>query len=171
MTKREKMLYSGDLYELYVGDEISRQVNCAIRYNYRFYSPRINRGLECYVIVITSHKIYVIECKNYSSFIAGKRLSPMWTFVSSGKRGFVQNPILLNDRRVRTIKGHLYSELHKSYEVSSFVCVPSKCRINSNCDEVVTLPNLISKITFDSFNKPKYNLEQVSKDIDKIRWR
>ena len=172
MDKRHKMVLSGDSFESLVGNTLAEELDCIVKYNLRFFSPRINKGLECDVIVITPFKIYVIECKNYSTSISGKSLSTYWSFISSHKRGFVQNPILLNDRRVRTLKGQLRNKGLDDVEIVSLVCVPASCRIiNDNNGVVVNYSVIPHKIKQICEGEPKLDMDYVSNIIDEISWR
>lgn len=172
MSKRDKMVLSGDSFEALVGNILLKEFECCVKYNLEFFSPRINKGLECDVLAITPYKIYIVECKNYNYSICGKRLSPYWSFISSHKNGFVQNPILLNNRRIRTLKGHLRNEGFKDVDIVNYVCVPTSCNImNDNDGVVVNSAMLPIKIKGDFVGEPKIDIDEMSKIIDKIAWR
>lgn len=170
LSKRKQMVLSGNTFEIFVAEYLETKVSCDIKSNYLFYSPRIGRGTECDVLLITDTKIYCIECKNYNRLIDGKWYEPEWYFVSSGKRNYVSNPVLANDRHIRTIKGLLNAEGISDIEIENIVCVPDNCEIRSKCQEVYTLSRLAQKIVMDSYLHKKINRKQISETIDKIRY-
>lgn len=170
VSLRDKMIMSGETFEILVGETVSRVTKSVIKYNYRFYSPRIKRGTECDILLITPAKIYCIECKNYTRRIKGTAKAVKWNFISKGNLAETDNPVLNNMRHIRTIKGLLYSCGNADIEIENIVCVPNRCEIVTDCKEVMTLTELVVKITTDAYFNDKYNVEQLSSMIDFIRY-
>lgn len=172
-TRREKMVMSGDMFEVIVADNV--EIACRdviIRHNYEFYSPRLNRGTECDVIAITKNSIYCIECKHYTTFISGERFDYEWRFASSGKKSTVINPVLSNMKHIRTMQGLLRQAGYGDVEIKSLICVPDSCKIYTECKEVVNLSYLLGIVKND-FNKSKgfTNQKEMMTAIDKVKYK
>lgn len=168
--KRDSMVLSGNLYEIYTGEYIESFVNCLVKYNYEFFLPKISKGTECDLIVITKGGVYCIECKNYYSMISGKEYSIEWTFISSGKKNKVSNPVLANSRHVRAIQGLLYKNNLGNLGIKSLVCVPDTCKIHSECKEVMNLTSVVNLIREESLVS-KIDMKETSRLIDSVCYK
>ena len=160
---------SGDSFEKTVSVYSILTTKCVTKKNYRFYSPRIYRGTETDVIVITKKKIYCVECKNFNGFIRGSRLDVDWVFASSGCKGKVFNPILSNEKHIRTIRGLLRKNNMPVYEIQNIVCVPNGTRIHTECEEVFHLSSFLRILKEDSLLEDKYDVLKVSKEFDRLQ--
>lgn len=169
-SKREKMVLSGSYFERKVASLISNSMDCVIYINSKFYSPSLNRGTECDLVVLTQFKLYCIECKHYNGFIAGERFSKEWKFVSSGKLGHIQNPYLLNKMHIRIIRGTFYKKGLKPLDIENIIVVPDKCKIHVEKCNVMHLSDLMIKLDFDrQCLKPIYNLNSLEAYFNGIR--
>lgn len=164
------MVKSGETFEGTVSVYSLLTVNCIIKNNYRFYSPRIFRGTETDVIIITNSKIYCVECKNFNGYLSGSRLDLEWTFTSSGKKGSVLNPVLSNSKHVRTIRSLLRVSGNPLYDIESVVCVPDGTQIHTECSEVINLSTFMRVLKRDSELPTIYNIEDVSRVLDELKW-
>lgn len=165
-SKREKMVNSGKRFELTVASTIKSNFSYPILLNRDFFDPRLGRGMECDLIIVSPSKIYCVECKNYSGYIAGDSFDIEWRFASSGRRGRVQNPYLLNKRRIRVIRGKFYERGFKPPRIENIIVVPDRCQIHSNYKNVFTLTQFTSLVSFDSaVNKHVYKVSNISEFI------
>lgn len=169
-SKRDKMVMSGVKFERTVASFINSSFDCSILLNRQFLSPRIHKSIECDLLVITSKKIYCVECKNYKGYIAGDMFEPYWRFASSGKRGNVQNPYLLNKKRIRAIRGGFYRRGLTPPSIESFIVVPDKCHINVElCVNVINIYSLLEIIRIDNSTLPvKFNVPNLERFLCKI---
>ena len=170
LSKREKMVLSGSRFERIVATFVSSSIPCSVLLNKEFMSPRLHRGLECDLIVITSKRIYCVECKNYSGYIAGDMFDYQWRFASSSKIGRVQNPYLLNKKRIRTIRGKFYSRGISPPHIENVIVVPDKCRVHVDSDcNVYNLSAFIeSAIMTETLLPDIYNVDNVEKFLIKV---
>lgn len=166
MSLSDKMKLSGMSLELAVTAILKDNFkeNCEIINNLEFYCNRVDTQVECDVLAITSKNVYCIECKNYTGFIRGEELDLKWSFSSSGKLSTVNNPVLNNNKHIRTIKGLLYSKGFDELNIISYVVVPDRCNIHTKCKEVIHLSELIGKIYEEEKNsKNNLNIENTYK--------
>lgn len=171
MKKRDKMVISGSSFELFVGEILQSTLGGIVLYNYKVHSPRIHRGTESDIIFISDRGIFCIECKNYRGYIAGSLYEPRWRFGSSGRTAFVSNPVLGNYKHIRSIRG-----LSRKYnlginEIHNYVCIPDSCRIHSDCDEVVSLSSLVSKINYMPKRYDSITINNIFENLGRIRCR
>lgn len=163
LTKREKMVYSGKKFEIIVASQLSSIFNYPILLNRQFLDRRIGKGMECDLVLVTSFKIYCIECKNYSGYIAGNMFDEKWRFSSSGRKGKVQNPYLLNKRRIRVIRGKFYENNYNPPKIENLIVVPDNCNIHVDYKAVYNLTDFINIVKIDSVtNKDVYRTEKLS---------
>lgn len=170
LSKREKMVLSGKVFERTVASYLYGSVKCSILMNREFHSPRLHKSVECDLIVITPSKIYCVECKNYNGYIAGRMFDKEWRFASSRRIGRVQNPFLLNRKRIRIIRGSFYFRGIKPPEIESIIVVPDKCKIHTEDEcNVMTLSSLVDMvIRNDDFYKSVYNINNFENFLTKI---
>lgn len=165
-SKREKMVSSGKGFELVVASSIKSVFDYPILLNREFFDYRIGRGMECDLILVTPFKIYCIECKNYNGYIAGDRFDVDWRFASSGRKGKVQNPYLLNKRRIRLIRGLFYNKGYNPPTIENFIIVPDNCQIHSNYKNVLHKRDFLNLLRLDSVtHKYVYKEDQISEFI------
>lgn len=168
-SMRDKMVQSGTVFELLVSSKIHSIVECKTLANKKYMDFRLGRGVECDVIVVTDCKVYCVECKGYNGFISGDKYSDKWRFASSGKIGNVQNPYLLNRRRIRMIRGSFYRNGVSPIPIANYIVVPDKCNIHVEGCNVVSLSSLLSIIRNDSKMLPKiYNRSSLSKFLSDV---
>lgn len=166
MDRSDRMRISGAELEIDVSSLVQSHFRdtCKIINNLEFYNNRVGRNIECDVLVITNKCIYCIECKNYNGYIKGEELDLKWSFASSGNLSIVNNPVLNNNKHIRTIKGLMYSKGLGEINMKSFVVVPNRCNIHTECEEVIHLGDLIDRI---DKNERKYkdtlNIENTFK--------
>lgn len=166
LTKREKMVYSGKKFEIIVASNLSSIFNYPILLNRQFLDRRIGKGMECDLILVTPFKIYCIECKNYNGYIAGNLFDEKWRFASSGRKGKVQNPYLLNKRRIRVIRGKFYESNYNPPRIENVIVVPDNCNIHCDYKNVYNLTDFLNLVRIDSVtNKEVYRSEQLSEFI------
>lgn len=163
------MVESGYRFEDEVRLQAKYSCSCETRNNYRFYLPRINRGTECDVIIITQSKIYCVECKNFNGYISGYELDLEWRFASSGNKGKVSNPVLANNKHIRAIKGLFRKCGLTPPEIVSVVCVPNECVIHTDCEEVINLNQLVYKLKNDDGGS--LNMTYYIELFDKFRYK
>ena len=170
LSKREKMVLSGKVFERTVASYLYGTVKCSILLNREFLSPRLNKAIECDLIIITPSKIYCVECKNYNGYIAGKMFDKEWRFASSRKIGRVQNPYLLNRKRIRVIRGAFYARGLEPPEIESVIVVPDKCKIHTEHEcNVLHLSSLVdSVIRDDKFCNKVFNVDGFERFLSKI---
>lgn len=144
------MVLSGNSFEVFVKDEVKALTKAPsiFRSNYTFYDSSISTGRETDLILLKPYGTFILECKNYSAkhssaYISGEEYEADWFFSSSGKRGTVVNPIMLNKRRIRCIQGLFRRFKFPVYNITGFVVVPDSCKVFSQCPNVLTLSNLI----------------------------
>lgn len=159
------MVLSGSRFERIVATYVSSSIPCTVLLNKEFMSPKLHRGVECDLILITSKKIYCVECKNYNGYIAGAMFDTDWRFASSGKIGKVQNPYLLNKKRIRTIRGKFYLHGLIPPEIESVIIVPDKCRIHTSSEcNVQNLSSFIETLySKEAFLPVIYNVDNLEK--------
>lgn len=153
--KKLKMNLSGDSFEILVKEKISSlsSVPVACRCNYRFYSSTLGTGRETDILVVKPQAIYCVECKNYRgtvknpSFIKGREFNEDWVFKSSGKVRTVENPYMLNKRRIRVLLGLLRKNKYPLFDVKNVICVPDVCKNYTNLESVMTLSELIFRLS------------------------
>lgn len=165
------MVGSGVRFERTVASFIESTIDCSILFNREFLSPRIHKYIECDLIVVTSKKIYCIECKNYKGYIAGDAYDYYWRFSSSGKRGKVQNPYLLNMKRIRAIRGEFYNKGLTPPDIESIIVVPDKCRIHVDDEDVIVMNlfSLLEVLRIDTDTLPiKFNVVNLEKFLYKV---
>lgn len=163
------MVKSGENFEELVSLYSLSTTKCSIKNNYEFFSPRIGRGTETDVIVITEHRIYCVECKNFNGYLTGSELDLQWVFASSGRKSKVANPVLANYKHIRSIKGLLRKMSFPAYEIENIVCVPNKTKIHTNCSEVMTLGSFLFKLEIDKYLDKIYDINEVSEIFDAIK--
>lgn len=171
MSRRLEMVKSGESFEEMVATCSISKIKCVVKTNYRFYSPRIYRGTECDVIVITESKIYCVECKNFSGFIMGDSLDIEWVFASSGRMGRVSNPVMSNNKHLRSIRGLIRKVNKELIDIENIVCVPDNCRIKSTCKEVMNLSSFMKLLERDSKLNRVNDLAKMSKLFDELKYR
>lgn len=171
VSKRNQMVESGSYFEIKVGESILSQSNnkVQIRFNYEFYSPRINRNTEIDVIAISPNRIYIIECKSYSNWIRGEFYDLNWKFCSSGKISTVQNPVLGNFKHLRLIKGLMYSNNIQPPKMENIIITPDSCKYNGTLTNVYTLSSFLGKLERD-LKEPAYiDVKEISKNLDNLK--
>lgn len=170
-NKREKMCLSGASFEIYVKERIlsSVTVRTIVKENYEFYSPDLGRGRETDLIVIKPQAVYCIECKNYKprnprkhAFIKGNEYDLEWQFASSGYLGYVENPYMLNKRRIRCIQGSLRQLDYPVLDIKNIVVVPDQCKVVSDCNSVMNLTTLQTLLSLEDSQK-KSTISEKSK--------
>lgn len=173
--KREKMVASGTLFERHVSTMIQATVKCRIFVNYEIFSKRLGRATECDLVVVTSNKIYCIECKNYNGYIVGSRFDEKWRFASSGRKGKVQNPFLLNRKHIRLIRGEFYKLGLRPLEIINVIVVPDNCTITGDRCTVndkgglMNLSSLLTMIRMDCQGQPFYSIQSISMFLSKLQ--
>lgn len=162
-SKREKMVNSGKRFELTVASNVRLSYDYPILLNREFFDPRLGRGMECDLLIITPFKIYCVECKNYNGYIAGDLFDIQWRFASTGRKGKVQNPYLLNKRRIRLIRGIFYKNGFKPPRIENIIVVPDNCNIHVEYKNVLTLTDFMNIVRLDSaINKSLYKVDNIA---------
>lgn len=166
LTKREKMLLSGDKFEFVVATKLLSIFDYPILIKRQFYDARIYRSMECDLIFITPFKIYCIECKHYKGYIAGNKFDKDWILASSGRKNTFQNPYLLNKRRIRVMRGFFYKNNYNPPSIENIIVVPDSCAIHSDYKKVFNVTDFINLVTMDSVtNKSIYKERQLAEFI------
>ena len=164
LTKRQKMVLSGDLFELIVASKIQSLFDYPILIKREFYDDRIHKSMECDLILVTPFKIYCIECKSYNGYVSGSKFETNWRFASSGRKSTVQNPYLLNKIRIRLIRGLFYNRDFNPPKVENLIVVPDYCNIHVGYDKIYNLTDFLNLIKIDSVtHKSIYKEHELSK--------
>lgn len=123
-----------------------------IKYNYRYYQPRIHKGTEADILLVAGDTIYCIECKNFGTLINGKELDLKWHFISRGESNLVANPVLANARHIRTIRGLILKNNIELPVIKNITCVPDTCNIKSPCEGVMKISYFLRLLEQESTN-------------------
>lgn len=169
MSKRDKMVKSGSKFEETVRFQSKCACVCETRSNFTFYLPRIGRGTECDVIIVTQSSIYCVECKNFNGFISGSEMDLEWVFASSGSKGTVANPVLANNKHIRAIRGLFRKSNMAAPEIKNIVCVPNECRIHTDCKEVMQIKQLTYLLSKE--NGGENDISSLISIFDKLNYK
>lgn len=147
---RNKMVYSGKFFEMYVASKLWSEFDYPILLNREFLDNRIGRHRECDLIFVTPFKIYCVECKNYKGYVSGNKFDDKWTFTSSGRKSKSQNPYILNKKRIRTIRSKFYSNNYYPPKIENIIVFPDRCKIHVDINNVYNLSDFITLVRMDS---------------------
>lgn len=169
--KRMKMVASGKFFERKVASIVNQTIPCKFFLNYEIYSRHLGRGTECDLLVLTSTRVYCVECKNYNGFISARKFKYDWFFASTGRKGRVQNPYLLNRKHVRIMRSAFYERGLNPIEIENVIVVPDGCSINGDDCNIMRLSEFVAKVKFDYESLGKiYNVDSLYKFFKMIKW-
>jgi len=95
-------------------------------------------------IVVSKYGVFVIKTKYYKGYIIGNRDSIKWSIRQNIKKWYISNPIIENDKVVKSVCNVLSLDKDKVFNI---VCVPDICRLEvRDAQELVKYGNLASKI-------------------------
>ena len=162
------MVYSGKRFEITIANLLRSDFDYPILLNRQFLDCRTNKSRECDLIFITPFKIYCVECKNYNGYVAGGSFDENWRFASSGRKGNVQNPYVLNKKRIRLIRSKFYSNNSYPPQIENIIVFPDKCRIHVNNKSVYNLTDFINLVKLHSVSmKDCYKVDSICSFLEK----
>lgn len=141
---RWNLEFKGSMFESYLAATISKQLpECKIILNKEVFSYFLNDVTQIDVIIISDNNVYVIEAKNWSSYIKGEYNDKHWKGKGDSQAMSVFNPINQNAIHIRALIKSLYDKGCKNLiHFKSLIVVPDSCQLLTNCSEVCTISEL-----------------------------
>lgn len=141
---RRDLEFKGSMFENYLAATISKHLpKCKIILNKEVFSHFLDDTTQIDVIIISDNNVYIIEAKNWSSYIKGSYNDKYWKGKGDSQAMSVFNPVNQNAIHIRALIKALYDKGHKSLtHFKSLVVVPDSCQLLTNCSEVCTISEL-----------------------------
>lgn len=128
--------------------------------NKSVYSPFLKKDTQIDLIFIRPCGVYIIEAKNWKTYIKGTINSDEWKGKGSGSPMSVRSPLQQNQMHVRALRAALRKNNLEPVVFNSYIVVPDSCQIITDSEEVVTLSKLRSIMQMDEFSQQKVIVDE-----------
>lgn len=167
---RKRLEFKGSVFESYLAMEIKDKLpNAKIIMNKEIYSPFLGKNTQIDLIIITDYNVYVLEAKNWSTFIKGTYDDSHWKGKGSSQTMTIFNPINQNAIHNRALRLALHNKGYSELKpFKSLIVVPKECQLMTNCKEVCTISELQKVIARNDLNTETINKDFYFQIINEV---
>lgn len=133
--------------------------------NKELYSPFLKKDTQIDLIFISSSGVYVIEAKNWQTYIKGEINNDEWKGKGFGNSMTVLNPLQQNQMHIRALRLALRKKDFEPIAFKSYVVVPDTCQIITDSSEVITISKLKNIIQRDREAMQKISVDEYYNEI------
>lgn len=130
--------------------------------SYKTYSYKLKKFADIDVLLLTEFGLYAIETKSYRSHIKGSYNDKMWKGNTYNKVTHLYNPVFQNKEHIRSLNTVMTRNNQPRLQIENIVCIRNTCKNKTDCTEVMTESQFITRLILDSRYKRKYiNLKEM----------
>lgn len=167
-VKEHEGFVKGAVFELVIISKLLKFEGCETLSRLKIYSFRLERETEIDTLFVAPWGLYCIEAKGFNTALEGNFSDSFWSGWTGRKMTKVYNPVFQNFEHCRALNALVRLSGNRPLPLKNIVVVPDDCVVKTNTNNVMTLSEMVERMTADSCKRNYVNVEGVVSLIKKL---